>query len=292
MRVAVYGMKASKSQKESFERFFRELRKKDIQIFIEEGFASVLKHKIETLPESFGTFKDYNDLPPNLDLFFTFGGDGTILRAVTIIRERKIPVVGVNTGRLGFLASLNLEFLFNVLDDVLSGNYILSSRSLIAVEADGVNIDCPFALNEISVTRRKTTSMITVNAYIDGEFLNAYWADGLIVATPTGSTGYSLSCGGPIVHPRNQVFIFTAISPHNLNVRPYIIPDDVTIELEVNSREAEYLISMDSRNEPLPSNVRLRLRKADFQIKFVIPKEITYLLTLREKMYWGSDKRN
>jgi len=292
MRIAVYGLKATVEHRILFEEFFKRMSARNIKIYIFSELAQILKNGLALKVEEYETFNAYKDLPANLDFFFTFGGDGTILSAATVIQDRKIPVVGVNTGRLGFLATINSESLFGVLDEILSGECQISSRTMIGVHSDEIDLEFPFALNEILVTRRETTSMITVEAWINGEYLNNYWGDGLIIATPTGSTGYSLSCGGPIVHPGNQVFVVTAIAPHNLNIRPYIISDDSELDLKIDSREDEYFLSLDSRNIALPSNVKLRLKKADFKLDIVIPKEITYLITLRDKMFWGSDKRN
>jgi len=291
MKVAIYGLKVSEEQKTSFEEFFAELNRKNILYTIEKEFHQMLKEELSLDIDS-ETFTSYEDLPNSIDLFFTFGGDGTILSAATIIQDKNIPVVGVNTGRLGFLATINLEVLFESLENILSGNYKISSRSLIEVHTEDAEIEFPFALNEITVTRRETTSMITVDAYVNGEFLNSYWADGLIVSTPTGSTGYSLSCGGPIVHPENSTFIVTAIAPHNLNVRPFTISDQSVLDLKINSRVGEYFLSLDARNKPLSTDVKLQLRKAKFKIKIVEPNDKTYLMTLREKMFWGSDRRN
>lgn len=292
MKIAIYGLKAARKQKQAFAEFFHELKERKVQLTIEKEFKRILEEDLGLdLPES-RIFSSYDDLGDELDLFFTFGGDGTILSAATVVQDKNIPIVGINTGRLGFLATINLEFLFESLDGILKGDYNLSHRSLISVESEEVGLEFPFALNEITVTRRETTSMITVEAYVNGEFLNSYWADGLIVSTPTGSTGYSLSCGGPIMHPANRNFILTAISPHNLNVRPFIIPDDSEVELKIKSRVGEYFLSLDARNKPLPSNVKLKLKRADFQLHIVEPKDKTYFITLRDKLFWGSDKRN
>jgi NAD+ kinase len=292
MKVAIYGLKTSPEQKNSLLNFLAELNRRNIQFTVEKAFKKNLEELLNVDLSEHETFSSYEDLQHGIDLFFTFGGDGTILSAATIIQDKNIPVVGVNTGRLGFLATINLEYLAESLETILSGNYIISSRSLIEVSSNSTEIEFPFALNEITVTRRETTSMITVDAYVNGEFLNSYWADGLIISTPTGSTGYSLSCGGPIVHPENNTFIITAIAPHNLNVRPYMISDDSILDLKIKSRVDEYFLSLDARNKPLSTSVELQLRKAKFKIKIVEPKDKTYLMTLRDKMFWGSDKRN
>lgn len=292
MKVAIYGLKTSAEQKSAFLNFFEELRNRHIACTVEKDFKKILEDTFEIDLSGTETFTSYEDLQPGIDLFFTFGGDGTILSATTLIQDKNIPVVGVNTGRLGFLATINLDLLGGSLENIFSGNYSISSRSLIEVHSDEVDIEFPFALNEITVTRRETTSMITIDAYVNGEFLNSYWADGLIVSTPTGSTGYSLSCGGPIVHPENNTFLITAIAPHNLNVRPYMISDNSVLDLKISSRVGEYFLSLDARNKPLSTDVKLKLRKAKFKIKIVEPRDKTYLMTLRDKMFWGSDKRN
>lgn len=292
MKVAVFGLKANERQKEFFDSFFSELEHRNIEIIIEKDFLFVLRPIVSFNLNGIRCFSTYEDLSNDTDLLFTFGGDGTILEAATVIRDKMIPVVGVNTGRLGFLATINVELLFESLDDILSGNYNLSRRSLISVESNDEIIEDNFALNEMTVTRRETTSMITVTAKMNGEFLNSFWADGLIVSTPTGSTGYSLSCGGPIVHPENNTFIITPIAPHNLNVRPFIISDDSILDLTIESRVGEYFLSLDSRNKPLSTQTELRIRKAGFSILIVEPRDKSYLMTLREKLLWGSDKRN
>jgi len=292
MKVAIYGLKVSADQKDSFVQFFEELNQRNIQYTVEKEFREILINELSLNLNSTETFTSYEDLQGSIHLFFTFGGDGTILNAAAIIQDKDIPIVGVNTGRLGFLATINIEYLFESLENIFNGNYKISSRSLIAVHSENAEIEFPFALNEITVTRRETTSMITVEVYVNGEFLNSYWADGLIVSTPTGSTGYSLSCGGPIVHPENNTFIITAIAPHNLNVRPYMISDDSVLDLRIMSRVDEYFLSLDARNKPLSTNVKLQLKKAGFRLHIVEPNDKTYLMTLRDKMFWGSDKRN
>ena len=292
MKVAIYGLKVSADQKDSFVQFFEELNQRNIQYTVEKEFREILINELSLNLNSTETFTSYEDLQESIHLFFTFGGDGTILNAAAIIQDKNIPIVGVNTGRLGFLATINIEYLFESLENIFNGNYKISSRSLIAVHSENAEIEFPFALNEITVTRRETTSMITVEVYVNGEFLNSYWADGLIVSTPTGSTGYSLSCGGPIVHPENNTFIITAIAPHNLNVRPYMISDDSVLDLRIMSRVDEYFLSLDARNKPLSTNVKLQLKKAGFRLHIVEPNDKTYLMTLRDKMFWGSDKRN
>lgn len=292
MKVAVFGLKAKPELKNHFASFFEVLRDKGIKVTIEFQFLQIMKRLNFDIICDYETFSSSEDLQSDVDMMFTFGGDGTILDATTIIKERRIPIVGVNTGRLGFLATINVEILRKNIEGILAGNYNLSKRSLLVVETNSEPIEDSFALNEITVTRRETTSMITIEASLNGEFLNSFWADGLIISTPTGSTGYSMSCGGPIMHPSNKNFIVTPIAPHNLNVRPFIISDDSIIRLKIHSRVNEYFLSLDARNKPLSTDVELIIKKADFEIYIVEPKDKTYLMTLREKLLWGSDKRN
>ena len=239
------------------------------------------------------TYTSYENLDKSVKFLFSFGGDGTILSATTIVRDSMIPIIGVNTGRLGFLATINKSVLLEQLNSFFNGEYNIIPRSLLTVKrSDGVEIENNFAINEVTVVRRETTSMITVDTYLDYEFLNSFWSDGLIVSTPTGSTGYSLSCGGPIVHPSNQNFVITPVAPHNLNVRPLVVSENAKIGLKIRSRANEYFLSLDSRNFPLSTDVELIIEKADFKILIVEAIDATYFTTLREKMLWGSDKRN
>lgn len=292
MKVAIFGLKALPSQREAFEIFFKELGMRGMKVYMDRAFDKILKKETGLEADAKGYFSTHDDLPDGLDYFITFGGDGTILAAATIVRENHIPIVGVNTGRLGFLATIALESVTSALDAISSQAYKISKRTLIEVSSPQMEIEFPYALNEITVTRRETTSMITVDAYVNGEFLNSYWADGLIVSTPTGSTGYSLSCGGPIVHPDTRSFVVTAIAPHNLNVRPLMMADDCVFDLKIHSRVGEYFLSLDARNKPLSTDVELHLKRAGFLLHLVEPLDKTYLMTLRDKMFWGSDKRN
>jgi len=225
----------------------------------------------------------------------SIGGDGTILRAATFVRDLGIPILGVNAGRLGFLAKVQKENIASFLQIVLEKKYSISERTLLALNTTPLNSEIQqlnFAMNEVTVSRKDTTSMITIETYLNGEYLNSYWADGLIISTPTGSTGYSLSCGGPVLTPEVKSLVITPIAPHNLNARPLVIPDDTEIELHVSGREVNYLVSLDSRTASISNNTVLKIKKTPFIIKLVeIPNE-TFLKTLRNKLLWGEDKRN
>lgn len=268
------------------------LQKKNIQFVINESFVDYLSQCNIVLPASFTTFKNKADLIKP-DLMLSIGGDGTLLESATFIGNQNIPLVGINTGRLGFLATTPREELEGSVDELISGSYKLSERTLIKLISDeNLFGDLNFAMNEFALTKRDSSSMITVHTYIDGEFLNSYWADGLLVSTPTGSTGYSLSCGGPLVHPKTENFIITPISPHNLNVRPMIVPDSCHISFEIEGRNQNFLISLDSRAEIVSSNIKLSVKKEDFKIQLVELKNYNYYKTLRSKLNWGLDARN
>ncbi len=292
MKVAAFGLTVHKSTLFFLQRIYQIIQEEGIEVTLFEGFKEVLKAQSKIDFSDFQTFNSYEDVKAQKpDVFITLGGDGTILTAVTYIRDLEIPIVGINTGRLGFLASINRkDFLFQI-DEFLEGNYIRSERTVL--ELVGLDeIDCPIALNDISVNRKETTSMITVNTYLDGEFLNSFWADGLIIATPTGSTGYSLSTGGPIIAPENSSMVITPIAPHNLNVRPLIISDQTEIRLQVESRVSNYSLSLDSRLYSIPVEQELYIRVAPYKVILGQSKTYGYFKTLREKLNWGYDLRN
>lgn len=241
----------------------------------------------------FETFNNKQDLlDKDVDLFFTFGGDGTIVNSLTFIEDLEIPIVGVNTGRLGFLASFTKEEAFKELDAILKGDVKTSRRAVIEVVSPRSDDFFPYALNDVTVSRKETTSMITVDSYINDEFLNVFWGDGVIVSTPTGSTAYSLSCGGPIISPNNENFVITPIAPHNLNVRPLVVNDRVEIKFRVESRVPQYSLSLDSRLVHIETDKEIIIKKADFQILLVQPNHLSFYETIRQKLLWGRDKRN
>jgi len=225
----------------------------------------------------------------------SIGGDGTILRAITYVRDLDIPIVGINTGRLGFLATVQTDAIEIAIPEILKGDYKISERSLLSVSTSPINSDIEhtnFALNEVALSRKNTTSMITVETHLNDEYLTSYWADGLILSTPTGSTGYSLSCGGPVIAPDANNFALTPIAPHNLSARPLIIPDSTVVTLRVDGREDQFLMSLDSRIATLPNTTTVTIKKADFVIKMVERLDETFLDTLRKKLLWGEDRRN
>jgi NAD+ kinase len=234
-------------------------------------------------------------LKDNFDYLISIGGDGTILRAATFVRNYNLPIIGINAGRLGFLATIQEENIEKLLTRVVANDFSISKRTLVSLHAHPENIDLEdinFALNEITVSRKDTTSMITIETYINNEYLNSYWADGLIISTPTGSTGYSLSCGGPVIMPTSNCFVITPIAPHNLTARPLIIPDDSELTLKIKGREEQYLVSLDSRITSVSNETTLTVKKSDFYISIIEFPEEGFLRTIRKKLLWGEDKRN
>jgi len=292
MKVAVYGQNyAKESTQKAFEILTKALLDLESEIFVETDF---LGQQSEILQNN-DAIKIFDSLDNTYDLLISIGGDGTILRAITYVRDLDIPIVGINTGRLGFLATIQTDEIEISLSEIFEGKYKISERSLLSVTTDPSNTtieDTNFALNEIALSRKNTTSMITVNTHLNGEYLTSYWADGLILSTPTGSTGYSLSCGGPVITPEAKNFALTPIAPHNLNARPLIIPDNTTVTFRVDGREDQFLMSLDSRIVTLSNTTTVSVKKAAFTIKMVERLNETFLDTLRKKLLWGEDRRN
>ncbi|PHQ56152.1 MAG: NAD kinase [Lutibacter sp.] len=293
MKIAIYGQYYKPEDKKYVEELFNTLTEHNIAFVIEENYFSGLKKHLNI--SSANTFSSYKELDKSFDFMFTIGGDGTILRAVTFTRDSNIPIVGINTGRLGFLATVQKEQISIAVELLLKQQFIVKERSLLSVTTSpkikslsSLN----FALNEVSVSRKNTASMITIETYLDNEYLNSYWADGLIIATPTGSTGYSLSCGGPIITPQAKSFVITPIAPHNLNARPLVIHDGTKVKFKVSGREDKFFLSLDSRITTINRNTEVYVEKSDFNLKMVQIKQQTFIKTLREKLLWGQDTRN
>ena len=293
MKVAVFGQYYQNDTRPIIKDIFVFFNKNDVELVIEEKFLKIL-YEENLLEKQYNTFKSGSELDSSFDILISIGGDGTILRAATYVGNSGIPILGVNAGRLGFLAKVQKEEIQTFLQIVLEKKYTISERTLLKLEIKPENKDfeIDFAMNEISVSRKDTTSMITIETSLNGDYLNSYWADGLIISTPTGSTGYSLSCGGPILTPDVKAFVITPIAPHNLNARPLVIPDNTKIKLKVSGREEQYLVSLDSRILSIDNNSELYISKNPFTINMVeIPNE-SFFKTLREKLLWGEDKRN
>lgn len=294
MKIAIFGQFYQRYSLIPIETLLNILHDKPVDVYIEAQFYTSIKRE-ESINVNLNNFKTFTHLDTTFELLISIGGDGTILRAITYVRDLSIPIIGINTGRLGFLATIKKDTIEKAIDNILKGNYRISERSLLTITTKPENkdlLDFNVALNEIAVSRKNTTSMITVETSLNNEYLTSYWADGLIVSTPTGSTGYSLSCGGPVITPETNSFALTPIAPHNLNARPLIIPDSTEIKLKVSGREDRYLVSLDSRIATLDNNSTIIIKKADFKIKMIeLPGE-SFLHTLREKLLWGEDKRN
>ena len=293
MKVAIFGQYYQNDTRPIIKDIFVFFNRNNVELVIEEKFLKIL-YQEKIIAKPYNTFRSHTDLDCSIDILISIGGDGTILRAATFVRDSGIPILGVNAGRLGFLAKVQKENIALFLQIVLEKKYTISKRTLLSVTCtpNGMESDINFAMNEVSVSRKDTTSMITIETYLNDEYLNSYWADGLIIATPTGSTGYSLSCGGPILTPEVKGFVITPIAPHNLNARPLVIPDNTVIKLKVSGREEQYLVSLDSRITSINNNSELVIKKTPFKINMVEIPEETFLTTLRNKLLWGADKRN
>lgn len=292
MKIAIYGRPFSSGFEQNIKALFILLEKQGVEYVIYKPFYDFLLKAEKLSLKKAGVFKIHDDLIGNADIMFSIGGDGTFLEAVSIVQNYGIPIVGINTGRLGFLADISPEHIEESLLAILQGQYKVEHRSL--VELDLINspwegFTC--ALNEVSIQKRYST-MITIHTYLDNTYLNSYWADGLIVSTPTGSTAYSMSVGGPIVTPDSNNFIILPMASHNLTMRPVIVPDHIMIRIEVESRDNSFLLTLDSRTEIIEGEVQLRLKRADFTIKTLRIKDATFYNTLRNKLMWGVDKRN
>ena len=280
------------TQQKDVQLFFDELEKENIVPVIFKEFHEQAIHHLNLSPSA-EIFSHHSDLTAEIDFLISLGGDGTLLDTVTLIRDKAIPVVGINFGRLGFLASIGRDEVSEAVKALARRSYIMDKRSLIHLDSNiPLFNEVPYALNEFAIHKRDVSPMIKIHTYINGELLNTYWADGLILATPTGSTGYSLSCAGPVVFPESGSFVLTPIAPHNLNVRPIVIPDNTIVSFEIESRSDEVICAMDSRRELVDKNVLLAVRKENFAINLVRLNENNFLQTLRNKLSWGLDKRN
>lgn len=292
MKVAIYGQTYNDQALEYVYELLDALNDYNAEVWFERDFLTLFKTKYSG---TYASFTTTSGLDATFDLFVSFGGDGTILRAITYVQALNIPIVGVNTGRLGFLSTFKKEDVRKVVTEFVENAYTIEERSLVCVSSEEELLDFQglnFALNEVTLSRKDTTSMINVETYLNGEYLTSYWADGLIVSTPTGSTGYSLSCGGPVIVPTAKSFVLTPIAPHNLNARPLVIDDNTVLRLRVSGREENHLVSLDSRICTVENGKELIVKKADFTIKMIQYTSESFLKTLRNKLLWGEDRRN
>lgn len=292
MLIALYNRVLDKEDIPIFQKAIYFLQGINIQIAVYSNLYVALKEIID-FTNTPVLFSNQFELPKNTDFFISFGGDGTILDSLIFIGEKQIPVLGINLGRLGFLAAISQDEVIIALEAILKGSYTIDQRSLIHLDSNyPIFEDAPFALNEFTLHRKDTSSMIKIHTYINGEFLNTYWSDGLIIATATGSTGYSLSCNGPVVMPQTSNFIITPVAPHNLNIRPLIVSDNSVISFEVEGRTDQFLCTLDSRSATITSDFQLAVKKEKFTFKLIRLNEQNFFDTLRKKLFWGFDTRN
>lgn len=292
MKIGIYAKSlADEKHREGFTLLINELHAAGHDIFctpeLREFISGIVSGDSEVK-----VFEYFTDKTENPDALICVGGDGTILDTMPLVRKSGVPVLGLNTGRLGFLAGMDISEIKGAIDDIKRGNYSIESRTLLKLESTEQIFDYGYALNDFVIHKKETSSMIVVHAYLNGEYLNTYWSDGLIVSTPTGSTGYSLSCGGPIIFPKSNTFVITPIAPHNLNVRPVVVGDEVVISFRIEGRASSYLASLDSRSTAISGKIEMAVRKADHQLNMIRLNDDNFLNTLRNKLNWGFDRRN
>ncbi len=293
MKVAVFGTSVSNDFVPMLQEFFGYLKANKIEVQLFKPFHSFLENELKIEPYSTSFFKSFKDFSNSNNYIFSVGGDGTFLHSVLDIRNFDIPVIGVNSGRLGFLADISEDHVQGALTQIFNKNYSVVERTMLQVDFLGQqNMEFNFALNELAVHKTDNSSMINISAYLDKDLLNNYWADGLIIATPTGSTAYSLSVGGPILTPDSENFVITPLAPHNLTIRPLVVPDNYEIRLKVDGRGSNYLTSLDFRSVAVNLNTEIIVRKADFKLKTLQLSDQTFFNTIRNKLMWGIDRRN
>lgn len=291
IRIGIHGKDFQNKSLRFLERVLDHLKRSQVEIWVSEKFLKQFKSS-RISAYNLRSFNHEDNLH-SLNYFLSLGGDGTLLESVTYIGKSEIPILGINTGRLGFLATTSRDDMEDSLDGLLNGSYSIDSRSVLKlISAPKLFGKLNFALNDFTIMKKDTSSMITVHVYADGELINSYWSDGIIVSTPTGSTGYSLSCGGPLVHPKSESFVITAVSPHNLGTRPIVLSDDREITFQIEGRSKKYLISLDSRFETVDESVKLKIKKEKFEVKLIQLSSQNYFNTLRQKLNWGVDARN
>ncbi|MBW6459237.1 MAG: NAD kinase [Bacteroidales bacterium] len=292
MVIALFGRSVSADNLVYVQRVVDKLMRKNCRLVVYHPFFDMMKERID-FSGDIALFSNGGEIAGKVDYFISIGGDGTILDALTLVRDSGIPVMGINIGRLGFLSSISKDEILPAIDRLLNRDFTIEPRVLVRLsKPEQLFGDMNYALNEFTITRKDTTSLIKLHVYVNDMFLNSYWADGLIIATPTGSTAYSLSTGGPIMIPGSENFVITPIAPHNLTVRPVVIPDKSKIRIIIDDREEQYLVSLDSRRAPILSNLELYIEKADFKFNIIQMKDRNFFMTIREKLKWGLDARN
>lgn len=292
MKIAIYSRGIENNQLNDIQLLLDQLRSHGAEPVFYQDFFNLVYASVK-LESAYSTFNETEGLDPDVECIISLGGDGTMLDTVTLVKDSGVPILGINYGRLGFLANIGKEELNTALEALINRKYVLDKRTLIHLDA---NIplfgDTPYALNEFSLHKKDSSPMIKIHTYLNGEFLNTYWADGLIVATPTGSTGYSLSCNGPVVFPDSASFVITPVAPHNLNIRPIVVPDNNIVSFEIEGRTDGFLATLDSRREIVTKEIQLAVKKESFGVNLIRLNENNFLQTLRNKLSWGLDKRN
>lgn len=292
MKIAVYSRIINKSDIELVQQLFDCLHRYHLEPVVYYDYFLMLKDRVKFRKEP-ATFVSHQDIKDQVECMLSIGGDGTLLDTITLVRDSGIPIVGINMGRLGFLASTGKDDIEATIKSITNKSYIIDQRMLIHVDSNKpIFGEVCYGLNEFSIHKKDSSSMIIIHTYINGELLNSYWADGLIIATPTGSTGYNLSCGGPIIFPSSENFVITPIAPHNLNVRPIVVSSDSILSFEIEGRNESFLCTLDARHETIDSSYLLAARKEAFTIGLLRINEVNFLNTLRSKLMWGLDRRN
>lgn len=291
MKIALYSRNLQDRHYDMLGELFSILKEEEMDLCIYKPFMEFVRERLGVPP--YPVFEDHHDLPDDIDFLISIGGDGTFLDTVQVVRDSGIPVAGINAGRLGFLADIDQSEIRNLIQCLRSGSVSIEKRTLIQMETNKPVFDeVHYGLNEFAIHKTDSSSMINIRVFLNGEYLNSYWADGLIIATPTGSTAYSLSCGGPIVFPTTESFVVTPVAPHNLNARPMVIPDNTELSFEIESRSENYLCQLDSRYKAVDNSFQISVRKADFRFNLIRLPDTKYLNTLRNKIKWGDDVRN
>jgi NAD+ kinase len=292
MRIGIYTRGIESNQLQDVQMLMDELAIHRITPVIYRPFYEQIRDKVR-FPDTMEHFETFYDLDEQIECFISLGGDGTLLDTVTLVRDKKIPILGINFGRLGFLAGIGREEVTTAVASLINRTYVLDRRTLIHLDSDeSLFGEIPYALNEFAIHKKDTSPMIKIHTYLNGAFLNTYWADGLIVATATGSTGYNLSCNGPVIFPDAEDFVITPVAPHNLNVRPIVVPNHNIISFEVEGRSDQFICVLDARKEVVSRQVQLAVKKESFSINLLRLNENDFLQTLRSKLSWGFDKRN
>jgi NAD+ kinase len=292
MRVAIYSRGLEVEHENPFQLLLQELQKHHIEMLMYKPL--LYQHPfLSKFSDKLTPFQLSEELDKDVDFMISLGGDGTILDSIALVQHRGIPILGINFGRLGFLASIGNDELVIAVDALVNGTFVVDKRSLLHLDSNQpIFTNAPFCLNDFSILKRDISPMIKIRTYLNGEFLNTYWADGIIVSTPTGSTGYNMSCNGPILFPESSSFVITPVAPHNLSVRPIVVSDSSIISFEVEGRTGQFICAMDSRREIVDQNIQLAVKKEKFYANLVRLNENSFLSTLRTKLIWGLDKRN